>query len=119
MAEDSDVRVGVAPLVERVDEDGRPGREIPADDNATRLLKVRLQPGKECGEGAAVEDALAPEPIDAEGQRREVAVEHAQRAGLKLTQHGSSGRLDPWRARLQLFDAGTREGEVNRNVERL
>src|SRR4029077_18869725 len=102
----------------RIDEHGRPGGRVSADEQATRLLKVGLEPGKEGGEGAAVEDALALDSIDCDWQCREVAVEHAQRAGLKAAEHGARGRLDLERARLPLFEGRRGERQVNRHVER-
>src|SRR5450756_2374479 len=82
MSEHADVRIGVAPLVEGVEEHGRSGRDVSSNDQTAGLLKVGLEPGKEGDQRARIEDALAPKALDAQWLRREVAVEHSQGAGL-------------------------------------
>src|SRR5258708_35020415 len=78
-----DVRVGVAPLLERVDQHGCPGRAVPANHQAASLLKIWFQPRKERAERRGVQYALASETVDAEWKRGEKSLEHPQGAGLK------------------------------------
>ena len=119
MSEYADIRVGVAPLVEGVDKHRRSGRDISSDDQPARLLKVRLEPRKESDQGACVEDTLAANALDTQWLRREIAVDHAQRAGLELAENGPSRRLDPEGTGLELVESPRRECDVDGYVESL
>src|SRR2546423_15531473 len=94
MAEDCDVRVGVAALVEGIDHDGRAGRVVTANDQALRLLEVGVLPRQESGERRRVEDTLALETVGAAGASGEKAVEHSECAGLELAEDGACGGVD-------------------------
>jgi len=95
MSEHADVGVGVALLIERVDDDGRTCRMAAPDDQPSGLMQLGIQPWKEGDQGAGVENALALKAIDDGGSRRNVPVEHPEGAWLP------SGRGPPGQ-RLQL-----------------
>ena len=69
MAEDGDVGVCVAALVERIDEDWGAGGAIGADEQAAALLQVGMSPGKEGDESRGIEHALALDAVAAAGHR--------------------------------------------------
>ncbi len=71
VAEDSDVGVGVATLVEGIDQDRGAGRAVAADEEPAGLLQVRLVPRKEGDQRRRIEDSLALEAVGAAGLGRE------------------------------------------------
>src|ERR1700674_1817791 len=117
MSEHAYVRVGVVPLVEGIDEHRRASREIASDNEATLLLEVGFQPGKERDQGPRIQDAFTSESLDAKPLSREVAVEHTEEAGLELTQDGPSRRLDPDGTGFKLVKPRGRECQVDRHME--
>src|SRR5258708_31128766 len=86
IAEDPDVGVRVTVLVEGVDEHWRTARAAFAHHQAAGLLKVRAGPREKRDQGAGVKDAPAPETIDTNRRSCDMAVEHSERAGLKLAE---------------------------------
>src|SRR5260370_11107305 len=113
-----DVRVEVAPMLERVDQHGRPGRAVRPDHEAASVLKIWFQPRKERGERGGVQYALASETVDAEWKRGEKSLEHPQGARLKRAEHRARCGLDTKRSGLKLFAAPRSESQVHRNVKR-
>ena len=76
VAEHADVGVGIALLVERVDQNWRTGGAIAAHDEAARLLKVGTGPWEQGHQRACVEDSLASKTIDS-GRHRSDSIESA------------------------------------------
>ena len=116
MPEDSDVRVRVTALVERIDQHRSAGRAIAANEQAAKLLQVGLEPGKEGHEGCGIKDPSSLQPIRSALPCRDQAIEHAEGARLEFAEDGPSRRLDPARAELQLDRCRRGEREVDRDV---
>src|SRR6266545_7941796 len=95
MAEDGDVGVCVAALVERIDEDWGAGGAVGANEQAARLPQVRMRPGKEGCQGGRVEHPLALQAVRTARARGQESVQLAKGAGLQLAKHGACRRLDP------------------------
>src|SRR5260370_41609966 len=84
IAEDPDVGVRIAALVEGVDQHGGTAGATGAHNQSAWLLNVGAGPREESGQRARVEDPLATEAINTSGKSRDVAVEHSKRARLEL-----------------------------------
>src|SRR5712692_1615129 len=84
IAEDADVGVRIAVLIERVDEHGRAARTVADDDQSAGLLDPGSRPREQRHERARIEDAPAGEAVDADRKGREMAIEHSEGAGLEL-----------------------------------
>ncbi|HKW60896.1 MAG TPA: hypothetical protein VJR46_14195 [Candidatus Dormibacteraeota bacterium] len=119
VAEDADIGVGVAALVEGIDEHRRAGRPVATGEQSARLLEVRLVPGKEGDKRCRVDDALALEAVRAAGARGEEAVEHPEGAGSELAEHRAGSGLDTSRAGVELVARGRCQGQVSGDVEGL
>src|SRR5712691_3258089 len=82
----ADVGVRVAAVIEWINENRRACCSVASDDQSTRLLQIWLEPGKERDQRARVQDALALQPVEADRQRGEVPIEHAERTELELAE---------------------------------
>lgn len=118
VAEDPDVGVRVAGLVERVEEDRLPGCAARADDEAALGLEVRVEPGEEGRERARVQDAGALKGVDAERCRRHPPLALPERAAVEVAEGRTAGRLHLGRGGLQLSGAVGRDCQVQPDVER-
>jgi hypothetical protein len=117
VAEDADVGVRVAAVVEGIDEDGLTGRPVAAQDQAGGLLEVGVEPREEGGEGGRVEEPAAPQRVACDRERRDPAVELPAGRGQELAESGAGGRLDQLRPGLQLRRGGGRQGEIGGHLE--
>ena len=119
VSEDTDIGVGVKPLVKRIDEDRSARGSVAADEQAPRLLQVGLAPGKEGDQRGRVEDPFALQAVGAALLGGQEAVEHAKGAGLKVAQDCARGRLDTVRSELEVLGRWCRQPDVGRDVEGL
>src|SRR5437879_6903818 len=113
MPEHADIRVRVATLVERIDQDWRTCRVVATDEKASGLLQVRFVPRKECHQGSRIEHPLALQTVLAAWPSGDVAVEHAEGAWLQLAENRSSSGLDPSRSSIQPVESWTVQRQIH------
>ena len=118
VAEDADVCVRVAVLVEGIYEHGRACGPAPTDEQSVRLLQIGIPPREEGHESRRVEDSLSLQAIGSTRSGRDEAVKHAERATLEIAQNRASGGLDATRTELQVRGGRRRQRQVDRDVER-
>jgi len=117
VAEDSDVGVGVAAVVERVDHDGLPGGPAGTDDQAGRLLQVGVEPREHRDQRGRVQHPPPAQRIAGQRQCGEAAVELPEGCRQELAQRRAPGRLDPHSGRFKLFCRWGTQGQIERHVE--
>ena len=119
VAEHADVGIGIAALIEWVDNHRGSSRTVTTNHHPAWLLEICVGPREEGDKGARVEDALAIETVDSCGQGGQVCVEHPERARLDFAKQRTCRGLDFVRARLQALLRRRSQGEIQRDVERL
>jgi len=119
VAKDADVGVCIAPMVEGIHEHRRAAGAVLADDQPAYLLDLGSRPRKKCDERARVEDTLAREPVDTDGESCQVTIEHPERAWLQLAKSRARGGSNLFGSFLERRRRRGHKRDVDRDMERL
>ncbi len=117
MAEDRDVGVGVALVVEGIEHDRPAGCAIGANDQTTGLGQLRVQPGQHRRQRAGVEHSLATHAVQAGRLGRQIAVEHAERAWFEPAQDSLRGGVNALGGYFELGRARSGDCHVGRDMK--